>query len=179
LKVGATTDECRSWLQNGSIKKPLWANLLKLGRLLSLRKHAVDLVTPKHADGGPEAARRAVAKSPSHVLDHSRGVDSIRSHLGELSFWTVRAISRLDVERRLQPIPLAVLWVAPGAQAELSYSLLTEPVAMWSSIFVTPGAAQVARITDGMLRRGYSEERISKFLGGNLLRVFRQITEKR
>jgi membrane dipeptidase len=34
-------------------------------------------------------------------------------------------------------------------------------------------------ITDAMLRRGYSEERIRKFLGGNLLGVFRQITEKR
>ncbi len=34
-------------------------------------------------------------------------------------------------------------------------------------------------ITEAMLRRGYSEERIRKFLGGNLLRVFRQITEKR
>jgi membrane dipeptidase len=34
-------------------------------------------------------------------------------------------------------------------------------------------------ITDAMLRRGYSDERIKKFLGGNLLRVFRQITEKR
>ncbi len=33
-------------------------------------------------------------------------------------------------------------------------------------------------ITDAMLRRGYSDERIKKFLGGNLLRVFRQITEK-
>lgn len=32
-------------------------------------------------------------------------------------------------------------------------------------------------VTDAMLRRGYSEERIRKFLGGNLLRVFRQITE--
>jgi membrane dipeptidase len=31
-------------------------------------------------------------------------------------------------------------------------------------------------ITDAMLRRGYSEERIQKFLGGNLLRVFRTIT---
>ncbi|MBZ5622439.1 MAG: dipeptidase [Acidobacteriia bacterium] len=31
-------------------------------------------------------------------------------------------------------------------------------------------------ITDAMLRRGYSEERIRKFLGGNLLRVFRRIT---
>ena len=34
-------------------------------------------------------------------------------------------------------------------------------------------------ITDAMLRRGYTEERIRKFLGGNLLRVFRRITEKR
>jgi len=34
-------------------------------------------------------------------------------------------------------------------------------------------------ITDAMLRRGYSEERIRKFLGANLLRVFRRITEKR
>ena len=33
-------------------------------------------------------------------------------------------------------------------------------------------------ITDAMFRRGYSEDRIRKFLGGNLLRVFRQITEK-
>src|SRR5579864_397643 len=37
----------------------------------------------------------------------------------------------------------------------------------------------LAMITDAMLRRGYSEERIKKFLGGNLLRVFRQITEKK
>ena len=34
-------------------------------------------------------------------------------------------------------------------------------------------------ITEAMLRRGYSEERIRKFLGGNLLRVFRQATGKR
>jgi membrane dipeptidase len=33
-------------------------------------------------------------------------------------------------------------------------------------------------ITEAMLRRGYSEERIRKFLGGNLLRVFGQVTEK-
>ena len=31
-------------------------------------------------------------------------------------------------------------------------------------------------VTDAMLRRGYSEERIRKFWGGNLLRVFRKIT---
>lgn len=37
----------------------------------------------------------------------------------------------------------------------------------------------LAMITDAMLRRGYSEQRIRKFLGGNLLRVFRQVTEGR
>ena len=34
-------------------------------------------------------------------------------------------------------------------------------------------------ITEAMLRRGYSEERIDKFWGGNLLRVFRQVTQNR
>jgi membrane dipeptidase len=34
-------------------------------------------------------------------------------------------------------------------------------------------------ITDAMLRRGYSEARIDKFWGGNLLRLFRQVTQKR
>ena len=37
-------------------------------------------------------------------------------------------------------------------------------------------ASDLALLTDGMLRRGWSEQRIRKFLGGNLLRVFRQIT---
>jgi membrane dipeptidase len=32
-------------------------------------------------------------------------------------------------------------------------------------------------LTDAMLRRGWSEARIRKFLGQNLLRVFGQITE--
>ena len=33
-------------------------------------------------------------------------------------------------------------------------------------------------ITDAMVRRGYSEARIDKFWGGNLLRLFRQVTQK-
>jgi membrane dipeptidase len=36
----------------------------------------------------------------------------------------------------------------------------------------------LAMITDALLRRGYSEQRICKFLRENLLRGFRQITEK-
>ena len=34
-------------------------------------------------------------------------------------------------------------------------------------------------LTDAMLKRGWSERRIRKFLGGNLLRVVRQVTEKK
>ena len=34
----------------------------------------------------------------------------------------------------------------------------------------------LAMITEAMVRRGYSPERIRKFLGGNLMRVFRQVT---
>jgi membrane dipeptidase len=37
----------------------------------------------------------------------------------------------------------------------------------------------VPMITDAMLRRGWSEERIRKFMGENLLRVFRHVTGKR
>jgi membrane dipeptidase len=38
--------------------------------------------------------------------------------------------------------------------------------------------ADLPMLTDAMLRRGWSEERIRKFLGLNLVRVFRQITER-
>jgi membrane dipeptidase len=34
-------------------------------------------------------------------------------------------------------------------------------------------------LTEAMLERGWSEQRIKKFLGGNLLRVVRQVTEKK
>ena len=37
----------------------------------------------------------------------------------------------------------------------------------------------LSMITEAMVRRGYPEERIRKFLGGNLLRVFGQVTRKR
>jgi len=38
--------------------------------------------------------------------------------------------------------------------------------------------SDLALITDAMLRHGYSEQRIRKFLGGNLLRVFRAVADK-
>ncbi len=36
----------------------------------------------------------------------------------------------------------------------------------------------LSMITDAMIRRGYSKDRIRKFLGGNLMRVFRQVTSR-
>ena len=36
----------------------------------------------------------------------------------------------------------------------------------------------LAMVTEAMLRRGYSQARIRKFLGGNLMRVFRQVTSE-
>jgi len=34
-------------------------------------------------------------------------------------------------------------------------------------------------LAEAMLERGWSEQRIRKFLGGNLLRVVREVTEKK
>ena len=39
--------------------------------------------------------------------------------------------------------------------------------------------ADLPMLTEAMLQRGWSEARIGKFMGGNLLRVFREITEGR
>jgi membrane dipeptidase len=45
----------------------------------------------------------------------------------------------------------------------------TPPRGMWD-------ISHLPMLTDAMLRRGWSETRMRKFMGGNLLRVFRQIT---
>jgi membrane dipeptidase len=37
--------------------------------------------------------------------------------------------------------------------------------------------ADLPMLTEAMLKRGWSRSRIEKFLGGNLLRVFRTVTE--
>ena len=40
------------------------------------------------------------------------------------------------------------------------------------------GISDLPMLTEAMLQRGWSEARIKKFLQVNLLRVFRQITER-
>ena len=42
-------------------------------------------------------------------------------------------------------------------------------------IHVVHDIADLPMLTDAMLRRGWTEARIRKFMGGNLLRVFREI----
>jgi membrane dipeptidase len=39
--------------------------------------------------------------------------------------------------------------------------------------------SDLPQLTEAMLKRGWSEQRITKFLGGNLLRVVRHVTEKK
>jgi membrane dipeptidase len=103
-------------------------------------------------------------------------------------------LSIYEIDRRLRPL---LPMVEPRAPDELLMSvdewvgvvdraiqLVGEDhVALGSDFDGGPTPARgmrdvrdLAMITDAMLRRGYSPERIRKFLGGNLMRVFRQVT---
>jgi microsomal dipeptidase-like Zn-dependent dipeptidase len=41
------------------------------------------------------------------------------------------------------------------------------------------GAQDYGKITAGLKRRGYSDENVKKIMGGNFLRVWKQVTDKR
>src|SRR5262245_43471155 len=72
------------------------------------------------------------------------------------------------------------------AVVERAIELVGEDHVMLGSDFdggpTLPGGMRDVRdlpmLTEAMLKRGWSEQRIKKFLGGNLLRVVRQVTEK-
>ena len=133
---------------------------------------------------------------------HSRRVFEWRAaHIGGKPFWDTSAIlergSKLDIyaiDRLVAPqfpmVPAAIPqdvritmdeWVDVIDRA---IQIVGEDhVALGSDFDGAPPLPRGMRdvrdlpmITDAMLRRGYSEERILKFLGGNLLRVFRKIT---
>jgi len=125
-----------------------------------------------------------------------------RQYAGK-NFWDTSAIgareAKMSIEEidqmlapgfpmRPRPIPGDVLinvdeWVAV---ADRAIRLVGEDhVALGSDFDGAPAPPRglhdirdLPQITDAMLRRGYSEERIRKFLGGNWLRVFRQVTER-
>ena len=135
---------------------------------------------------------------------HNRKVfDWATQHAGK-PFWDTKAVhdrpqamTILDVDKMVAPgfpmggldVPDDIKLTADGwvAVVDLAIQMVGEDHASLGTDFdggPTPprdmhDISDLPMITDAMLRRGYSDERIRKFLGGNLLRVFRQITEKR
>jgi membrane dipeptidase len=134
---------------------------------------------------------------------HNRKVFDWRTKQAGKPFWDTTEIARrgpgmsiLEIDKHVAPqFPMVgvnapeELKFAPDGWVEVvdrAIQLVGEDHVMLGSDFdggptLPRGMRDIrdlAMITDAMLRRGYSEERIRKFLGGNLLRVFRQVTEK-
>jgi membrane dipeptidase len=133
---------------------------------------------------------------------HNRKVFDWRTQHAGKPFWDTTAIGKdqlltiEDVDRRVAPqfpmvginCPEDLKFTADDWVGVVDYAIELvgeDHVALGSDFDGGPTPPRgmrdirdLAMITDAMLRRGYSEARIQKFLGGNWLRVFRQITEK-
>jgi len=133
---------------------------------------------------------------------HNRKVFDWRTQHAGKPFWDTTAIGKdqaltiEDVDRRVAPqfpmvginCPEDLKFTADDWVGVVDYAIELvgeDHVALGSDFDGGPTPPRgmrdirdLAMITDAMLRRGYSEARIKKFLGGNWLRVFRQITEK-
>jgi membrane dipeptidase len=133
---------------------------------------------------------------------HNRKVFDWRTQHAGKPFWDTTAIGKgqaltiEDVDRKVAPqfpmvgidCPEDLKFTADDWVAVVDYAIQLvgeDHVALGSDFDGGPTPPRgmrdirdLAMITGAMLRRGYSEDRIQKFLGGNLLRVFRQITEK-
>jgi membrane dipeptidase len=135
---------------------------------------------------------------------HNRKVFDWRTEHAGKPFWDTSAIGKKEAEMPIEEIdkiagkqfpmvgvnaPEALKFDVDGwvAVVDRAIQLVGEDHVALGSDFdggPTPPRGMrdirdLAMITDAMLRRGYSEARIRKFLGGNLLRVFRQVTENR
>ena len=131
---------------------------------------------------------------------HNRKVFDWRTQHAGKPFWDTTAIGKEpltieEVDRKVAPqfpmvgidCPEDLKFTADDWVAVVDYAIQLvgeDHVALGSDFDGGPTPPRgmrdirdLAMITDAMLRRGYSEERIRKFLGGNLLRVFHQITE--
>ena len=131
---------------------------------------------------------------------HNRKVFDWRTQHAGKPFWDTTAIGKEpltieEVDRRVAPqfpmvgidCPEDLKFTADDWVGVVDYAIQLvgeDHVALGSDFDGGPTPPRgmrdirdLAMITDAMLRRGYSEERIRKFLGGNLLRVFHQITE--
>ncbi len=134
---------------------------------------------------------------------HNRKMFDWRTAHAGKPFWDRTAIGKKEAEMSIEQIDKiaarAFPMVGVGAPEELKFdvdgwvAVVDRAIQLVGEDHVALGSdfdggptpprgmrdiRDLAMITDAMLRRGYSEERIRKFLGGNLLRVFRQVTEK-
>ena len=137
-----------------------------------------------------------------NAFHNRRHFEWLTKHAGR-PFWDTSAIGQekarlsiYDIDRRLAP---QFPYVGPVAPDEVLMSMDEwvgvvdraiqlvgeDHVALGSDFDGGPtlprhmrDVRDLSMITDAMLRRGYSQDRIRKFLGGNLMRVFRQVTDK-
>ena len=144
-------------------------------------------------DGDLDVAVVPPPRAPSRAAPRPQLGERVR--LGHVGDGDEKArLSIYDIDRRLAPqFPM----VGPVAPDEVLMSVDDwvgvvdraiqvageDHVALGSDFDGGPTPARhmrdvrdLAMITDAMLRRGYSKDRIRKFLGGNLMRVFRQVT---
>ncbi|MBK9169643.1 MAG: dipeptidase [Bryobacterales bacterium] len=133
---------------------------------------------------------------------HNRALFDYQTGRAGKPFWDTRAIGRLEASLSIHEIDkmLAARRTGEGAGGpdELIFSVDDwfrvvdraievageDHVALGSDFDGGPTLPKPMRdirdlpmLTDAMLRRGYTPERTRKFLGGNLLRVFREVTE--
>jgi membrane dipeptidase len=132
---------------------------------------------------------------------HMRKLFDARAKRAGKPFWDASDVSRHDltieqIDRMVAPMFPMVAKPAPEDQmytlddyfrvVERAIEIAGEDhVALGSDFDGGPPLPRGMRdirdlpmLTETMLRRGWTEQRIRKFLGGNLLRVFRQITSK-
>lgn len=133
---------------------------------------------------------------------HNRRVfEWIKQNEGK-SFWDRSAIGQEEAQMSIEQIDLRLLPLFPHGARNIPEELLMsvdawvgvvdrairlvgeDHVALGSDFDGGPtpplgmrDVRDLPRITGAMLRRGYSEQRIRKFLGENWLRVFRRVTE--
>jgi membrane dipeptidase len=135
---------------------------------------------------------------------HNRKVFDWRTAHAGRPFWDTTEIGRKEAQLTIEEIDRIAgrgfpmvgvaapeeIKMTPGewvAVVERAISLVGEDHVMLGSDFdggpTLPRGMRDIRdlpmITEAMVQRGWTEQRIRKFLGGNLLRVFRQVTEKR
>jgi membrane dipeptidase len=145
---------------------------------------------------------RAVGFQLGNEFHNRKAFDWVTAHAGK-AFWDTAAITHRGTQVSIAELDSIVGPQFPRQAADIPQdirmtvdawagvvdlaiqSVGEDHVALGSDFDGSPPLPRGVRdirdlpmITDAMLRRGYSEARIRKFLGGNLLRVFRQITEK-